>query len=64
MISLTSKLNRSEGRLAHLSFLIENDILVLEDMNLLNLEYAPNEIIIAPLPINNADGVPCNVIAF
>jgi kynurenine formamidase len=64
MISLTSKLNRSEGRLAHLSFLIENDILVLEDMNLLNLEYAPTKIIIGPLPINNADGVPCNVIAF
>ncbi len=64
MISLTSKLNREEGRLAHLSFLIDNNILVLEDMNLSNLDYMPNKVIIAPLQILDADGVPCNVIAY
>jgi len=64
MISLTSKLNRDEGKEAHLNFLIQNNILVLEDMNLQNLNKAPERLIIAPLQIKSADGVPCNVIAF
>jgi arylformamidase len=64
MISLTSKLNRNEGKLAHINFLINNDILILEDMNLHGLQKTPDNIIIAPLQIIKADGVPCNVIAF
>lgn len=63
MISLTSKLNRDEGKKAHTDFLINNDILILEDMNLQELSSSPNKVIISPLQISNADGVPCNVIA-
>ncbi len=63
MISLTSKLDREEGKKAHIAFLIENDILVLEDMHLNFLEQIPFQIIVAPLQIDQADGVPCTVIA-
>lgn len=63
MISLTSKLNRDEGKLAHLNFLIKEDILVLEDMDLTSLYTNPSKIIVAPLQVENSDGVPCNVIA-
>jgi arylformamidase len=63
LISLTSKLNREEGKLAHRSFLIENEILVLEDMNLNDLNYCPVQVVIAPLQIEDADGVPCTVIS-
>ena len=64
MISLTSKLDRLEGKKAHINFLINNDILVLEDMNLENIHIAPNLVIVAPLQIKSVDGVPCNVIAY
>jgi kynurenine formamidase len=64
LISLTSKLDREEGKLAHLEFLIKNDILVLEDMDLSNLFFSPSNLIIAPLQIQDADGVPCNVITY
>jgi arylformamidase len=64
LISLTSKLNREEGKKAHFQFLIENDILILEDMNLSGLQEAPSNVIIAPMLIQSADGVPCNVIGF
>ena len=64
LISLTSKLDREEGKLAHRSFLIENEILVLEDMDLDFLETIPNRVMISPLLIREADGVPCTVISF
>ena len=64
LISLTSKLDRAEGKKAHIQFLLQNDILVLEDMDLSNLFSTPNSVIIAPLQIEGADGVPCNVIAY
>lgn len=64
MISLTSKLNRVEGKKAHLDFLIKYEILILEDMNIQGLVRAPNKVIISPLQISDADGSPCNVISF
>jgi arylformamidase len=64
MISLTSKLDRLEGKTAHVNFLINNDILVLEDMNLEHINSTPKMVIVSPLQIKSADGVPCNVIAF
>ena len=64
MISLTSKLDRSEGKQAHLSFLIDNEILILEDMNLDNLSSTPKKVIVSPLQIDNADGGPCTVFSF
>lgn len=63
MISLTSKLNRTEGARAHLAFLLENDILVLEDMKLDSLYHTPAKVIVSPLQATGADGVPCTVIA-
>jgi kynurenine formamidase len=64
MISLTSKLDRAEGKKAHLAFLVENGILVLEDMNLEHLDETPQTIVVAPLLAKGLDGVPCTVIAF
>ncbi|SDW85837.1 Kynurenine formamidase [Hydrobacter penzbergensis] len=64
MISLTSKLDRLEGRLAHQQFLLEHEILVLEDMKLDQLNFTPKTVIIAPLLVEHADGAPCHVIAW
>lgn len=64
MISLTSKLDRAEGKLAHQSFLLHNEILILEDMDLNQLHCSPRKVIIAPLLISDADGSPCTVICF
>ena len=66
LISLTSKLDREEGAIAHRAFLLEQDILILEDMALQNTasELFLNQVLIAPLMIDEADGVPCTVIAF
>jgi kynurenine formamidase len=57
-------LDRAEGKKAHIQFLLQNDILVLEDMDLQNLFSTPSSVIIAPLQIEGADGVPCNVISY
>lgn len=64
LISLTSKLDRDEGKRAHQCFLLEQNILIIEDMNLLNLKTCPKNIIVAPLLISDIDGVQCTVIAF
>jgi arylformamidase len=64
MISLTSKLDRAEGKKAHLAFLIENEILILEDMNFDNLSGVPDNVVVQPLQVMDADGVPCSVIAY
>lgn len=64
LISLTSKLDRSEGREAHIAFLITYDILILEDMDISQLHNAPEKVIISPWQIDAADGVPCTVISF
>ncbi|MFZ2784346.1 MAG: cyclase family protein [Sediminibacterium sp.] len=64
MISMTSKLDRPEGRKAHLQFLIDSDILLLEDMRLEHLHTSPDTVIILPLQIAKSDGAPCTVIAY
>lgn len=63
MISLTSKLDRDEGKKAHEEFLLEKNILVVEDMNLEFLKTSPKELYIFPLLIEGADGSPCTIIA-
>lgn len=63
LISLTSKLDREEGKKAHIEFLINNDILILEDMKLDQLKNCPSQIIISPLQISEADGIPCTIIS-
>jgi len=67
LISLTSKLDRAEGAKAHRAFLLESGILILEDMYLENpgiFQHTLQNVLIAPLLIEQADGVPCTVIAF
>ncbi len=63
MISLTSKLNRDEGKKAHEEFLLKKNILIVEDMNLDNLKDSPKELYAFPLLIDRADGSPCTIIA-
>lgn len=63
MISLTSKLDRAEGKKAHIEFLVRNDILIIEDMKLDGLSRCPDTVIVSPLQISEADGAPCNIIA-
>lgn len=63
MISLTSQLDKQEGKKAHIEFLVENDILVIEDMNLENLNSTPIELIVSPLLVEDIDGCPCTIIA-
>ncbi len=64
-ISLTNFNNRPLGRVAHKAFLIENDLIILEDMKLDNLQSIGNinKLIVAPLRMINADGAPVTVLA-
>ena len=64
LISLTSKLDRDEGKKAHKSFLLEHNILVIEDMNLINLNTCPKKLVVAPLLISDIDGAQCTIISF
>jgi arylformamidase len=61
-ISLSSYQNRELGRIAHKQFLIENDILIIEDMNLEGISSKLNKIISVPLLIDKINGVPITVI--
>ncbi len=59
-ISISNLNNRELGRVAHKAFL-ENGILLIEDMKLSLLKKIPDQVIVAPLPVDNADGAPCTV---
>jgi kynurenine formamidase len=56
-------LDREEGKKAHLNFLISENILILEDMNLEEMSAVPSQLIVSPMQVKNSDGVPCTVIA-
>lgn len=64
-ISLSSFKNRPTGRLAHKKFLVESlpgsPILIVEDMKLSELKSSPSSLIVAPLLINEADGIPVTI---
>ena len=66
-ISVTSRLNRDEGREAHREFLgnhySSDPIVLIEDMSLKNYPNYFSQVIILPLMISKADGAPCTVIA-
>jgi arylformamidase len=64
-ISLTNFQNRPLGRVAHKAFLIENDLLILEDMDLRQVSESTkiDNLIVAPLRMKNADGAPVTVFA-
>ena len=62
-ISLNPWKNKPLGREAHRAFLLENDILIVEDADLssLNKKTEVFEIIIAPLRFKSADGTPVTI---
>ena len=63
-ISLTSYQNRLLGREAHVEFLIKNDILLIEDMDLSKVDFCNIVSVTAlPLLIEGLDGSPISIIA-
>ena len=63
-ISVSSYQNRIIGREAHKAFLLENDILLIEDMKLDKIKNKTiKEIIALPLLIDKIDGSPITIIA-
>ena len=65
-ISLTGWKYKDIGKKAHKSFLIENNILVIEDMDLhaVNSSSEIQQVIASPLRFENADGSPATVFAY
>ncbi len=65
MISLTSKLDREEGKRIHEKFLCEYKILIIEDMNLLSLKDKNiKKIVVSPWYVKGTDGSPCSILSF
>ena len=61
-ISISSFSNREMGRIAHRKFLVENEILVIEDMSLIEASNKIEKVYCFPLLINGIDGCPVTVI--
>ena len=61
-ISLTSYQNRILGREAHKSFLIENNLLLVEDMDLSRTDKGLSKLICLPLLLNKIDGSPATIV--
>ena len=64
-ISLTNFQNREVGRAAHKAFLIDHDLLILEDLNLSGIDEKTRlkRVIVSPLRMKNADGAPVTIFA-
>lgn len=62
-ISASSFTNRTAGREAHKQFLLEHDILLIEDMNLENITGEIKKVMGFPLLVQDADGVPVTIVA-
>ena len=65
LISLNSYQRRETGRKSHKEFLIDQNILIIEDMNLskINATSKFNQLIVAPLNISGSEGAPVTVFA-
>lgn len=65
LMSISSYQRRDIGRIAHKEFLIKNNILIIEDMDLKEISESSiiNKIIISPLRFHDADGAPVTVFA-
>jgi len=65
LISLSSYQHRAVGRAAHRAFLIDHEMLIVEEMDLRTIEsHTPiDQLIVAPLLLARADGAPCTVLA-
>ncbi len=64
-ISLTNFQNRELGRIAHKAFLMEQNLLIIEDLNLkeVNQKNKFKQIIVSPLRMKDADGAPVTILA-
>lgn len=64
-ISLTNFQNRELGRTAHKSFLLEKDLLIIEDVDLSKVGDKTHikKVIISPLRLKNSDGAPVTIFA-
>lgn len=65
LISLNSYQQRPEGRKAHKQFLLENDILIIEEVDLNNIteQTKLRQVIVSPYHIENCDGAPVTIFA-
>lgn len=65
LISLNSYQKREQGRIAHKEYLSKNDVLIIEDLDLRNVSKASEieQIIVAPLQLDSADGAPVTILA-
>ena len=67
-ISITSRIDREEGRKTHREFLCNHyssePIVLIEDMSLKDYTDKLKKIIVSPLLISGADGSPCSIIAY
>ena len=67
-ISLTCFQKREIGRISHRAFLGSDKnnepIRIIEDMKLSEIDTDPKKLVVLPLMIKGADGVPVNIIAF
>lgn len=65
LISLSSYQKRDIGRRAHKEYLIKNDLLIVEDVDLRNIskETKIKELIVSPLRFEHAEGTPVTLIA-
>ena len=65
LISLSSYQERKTGRKAHFEFLIENDLLIIEDVDLrgVSTKTKIKQLIVAPIRFENADGTPVTILA-
>lgn len=66
-ISLTSPLFKDEGKEAHRILLDEEEgrfIFIVEDMKINHLQMNPNQLIMAPLLIENGNGSPVTILAY
>jgi len=62
-ISLSGYQNRALGRVAHKEFLLNTDLLIIEDMKLDELSQSPIRVIGLPLLVEEIDGAPITIIA-
>ena len=65
MISLSSFQQREIGRKSHIEFLVENNILIVEDVDLSEIDQDTKieQVILAPLRFENAEGAPLIILA-
>jgi kynurenine formamidase len=62
-ISINAHRDKEAGRQAHIAFLSNPEVLVVEDMDIPPEDYNYLRITIAPMLIESADGAPCTIIA-